>query len=557
MNKINHYIYNCVINNKSHFFKYNISILLVFISSILERFYTVRLTLSLSNLQGSIKYLILVSFFHILTPILNTIVKWYNEKKFKIIIDKYITTEILNTIELLTYDWIEKNQGPNLNNIINNGINSIIKIYDLSFEILFSLIKILTSIYTIYYLMTHICLFITFISILFFLLKLNTFINYNKLNKQISLKHSLYNSEIMNYYDNIYDIFLARNNNLFKNKLLDIKENIYNDNLPLYKYIKLYNLQLKLFFSFNLFIIMLYFIYNNNNNLLILPLYQAIVTLIYQFEYLIHLYTGYINCYSAIGPLNLLINNDNIKKKYYQFELINNFEIKINKLKYKRIINNRETFSLYINDTIILNNNNKYLITGNSGVGKSTLMKIIAGIYDNINELELYIDNKEFTFNNLSNNCMYVPQGTNIPYINRSIYEIISGKELILNSDINIIDELILNIINIDDIINSFKNKNQKILNKSLSGGQLHRLILLYWLYQILHNNIKIILLDEPDKSIGSNINDILNKLFNHILFKNKIIIITSHFPLNQELFNNIYNIHKYNNNNSILNIIK
>jgi ABC-type Mn2+/Zn2+ transport system ATPase subunit len=63
-----------------------------------------------------------------------------------------------------------------------------------------------------------------------------------------------------------------------------------------------------------------------------------------------------------------------------------------------------------------------------------------------------------------------------------------------------------------------------------LSGGQLHRLILLYWLYQILHNNIKIILLDEPDKSCGSNINDILNKLFNHILFKNKIIIITSYF---------------------------
>jgi ABC-type lipoprotein export system ATPase subunit len=214
---------------------------------------------------------------------------------------------------------------------------------------------------------------------------------------------------------------------------------------------------------------------------------------------------------------------------------------------------NKPYLNLQLTNPIELEANNLYWISGKSGCGKSTLVKIIRGIIDldspnenvKINILRQITDssveissekiankelankelaNKELdSFLNISSNIYYVGQNNKL-YRCANIYDLISGSEIknISKEDITHIDMLL----KISDI--EYLNKPQIINPHNLSGGELLRVSLCKTLFQCKKRKLKIIIMDEIDAGLDTNIS---RKIYNYIKnnFKKSIILIVSH----------------------------
>lgn len=162
-----------------------------------------------------------------------------------------------------------------------------------------------------------------------------------------------------------------------------------------------------------------------------------------------------------------------------------------------------------------------YVITGDNGIGKSTLLDIIAGFYNTEYIGNFFIDDinfKEIDLTFYRKNCLsYHTQKSDL--LLGTIEENMSLDESI---DMEFYKKLISGF-NLGNLIDK-KNSRIKIENSDISGGELQKISLI----RTFQKKSKIILLDEPSTHLDKESVHFLLHLID-ILKKDKIVIINSH----------------------------
>ena len=302
----------------------------------------------------------------------------------------------------------------------------------------------------------------------------------------------------------------------FENKLKDKLYNLYNNNINIKnEEAKYYGLTIFLSDSINQslhFILIFSGIYLNIS-----------YRIIYEFTLYINIILGIIREYVIakndfvknklpIEKVNTLFNNDNNKNKWGNFMYKN-----IEKCNGNIIIENlsfyyNNNFKIFDNISLNITENKITGIKGESGIGKSTLFKLILGLYKP-NSGVIKIDNillNDFDKNYYYNNIIsYVGQEPEL--IEGNVYE-----NIIINTNYdrnlyNIIYELIENI---------------NLTNNNLSGGQKQRIAIA----RAIMRKPKILLLDEPTSALDKNNEDKFMKILKKIIeVYNITILIISH----------------------------
>ena len=232
-----------------------------------------------------------------------------------------------------------------------------------------------------------------------------------------------------------------------------------------------------------------------------------------------------------------LINEDDKKVKINKNnkEKISNFKksISINKVKFK-YENSKKIFNYNLN----INKGDRITITGLSGVGKSTLLHIIYGIFENYNG-SIKIDgiNIKNDIEGYSNLFGFISQHNFV--FNESILENITFKKKISAKEIARLKK-IYEICGLKNVLGNFNQIFKKKItmdDTSISGGQKQRIIIARTLFK----EPKILLLDEATSGLDLHSEyEILNNIIKS--FKDITIISVSHRPI-RKLFNKIYKI--------------
>lgn len=214
-------------------------------------------------------------------------------------------------------------------------------------------------------------------------------------------------------------------------------------------------------------------------------------------------------------------------------KLIVNGNIKITNLKYT--FNNRYYVLNDIN--LFIKNNDRVLILGSSGSGKSTILKLLYK-YLEADRKTIYIngyDINDYSLSDIRESITYVSQ-------NELLFNDTIRNNIILGRDVSEIDYLnICKILHIDDIVKDSIQGYDYVLEENginLSGGQRQRIILA----RSLLKNSNIIMIDEGFNQIDITLErEILQDIFTY--YHNKTFIIVSHRKENSDLYNRIIKI--------------
>lgn len=192
----------------------------------------------------------------------------------------------------------------------------------------------------------------------------------------------------------------------------------------------------------------------------------------------------------------------------------------------KQYIKNRETIQIFENINVKLENGKVYAITGNSGVGKTTLLNII-GTIDKLSSGKILIDGQEIK--DLKENEIAHLRMEKIGFIFQEFY---LNKNMTVEE--NIMQPMYINEKYTKQIMRQRTEELIKMIGlterkkhfpKELSGGEQQRVAIA----RALANDPDIILADEPtgnlDKENEKNIFDILHNLST----KGKCVIVVSH----------------------------
>jgi ABC-type multidrug transport system ATPase subunit len=180
---------------------------------------------------------------------------------------------------------------------------------------------------------------------------------------------------------------------------------------------------------------------------------------------------------------------------------------------------NFDNQKIFQNFNLSISRNDKVVITGSSGKGKSTLLNVVMGFIP-YESGEVYYDNyliDRINIRNVRNNIAWLPQEINSQ---------MSVKEFVKSpSNFRINKSLIYS----DEVIESYLNEfllDKSILEKSvsqISGGEKQRIALITSL--LLKRNF--LLLDEPVSALDSTAKE---KVINYIFsLKDVTILSTSH----------------------------
>ena len=211
-------------------------------------------------------------------------------------------------------------------------------------------------------------------------------------------------------------------------------------------------------------------------------------------------------------------SNNKLDKEIFKNKL-NSGNIVINNLSFEYTKNNY----IFKNFYLTIKNNERVAIIGNSGNGKSTLIKLIMGYYKVPNGT-IYIDGRDinsFDVTELRKDIIYVNQNTKL--FNTTILKNIQYGNDMTEKEIN----EIIKRIKVDGIFKNLKDglhSESGIEGSKLSGGQRQ---IVHLLRNIGKNN-KIIILDEPTSAIDvENKENIINAIKE--LSKNKTLILITH----------------------------
>ncbi len=193
-------------------------------------------------------------------------------------------------------------------------------------------------------------------------------------------------------------------------------------------------------------------------------------------------------------------------------------DIKIENLGYKNGIN-----KLFSNVNLNIKYGTQVLIYGNSGIGKSTIMKILMKYLDEY-EGNIYLGNvnlKDISEETISNNITYVSQNG---YLNNDTFE----NNIIYERNINEEKyEKVLDICNLKELRNRNKDRNDFLIEEdgfNISGGERQKIILA----RSILKESNYYIFDESLSEVGvKEEKEIIEKLFDFL--KDKTIIYISH----------------------------
>ena len=515
--------------NKTIIFK-TIVLSIIFVLFSLVFNYYLKIVLSYQK----ISILLEIFIFYFLIVIIKSIINYLKNKlvlDLNIKIDKDITNKVTSHILNLPYNYFITKQSGELVTIIEDIENFkeiVTKVFILSLVdfILIIVIIFYTSILNIYVgLSLLLMLFIIYVITKKYQYTLNdSFIKYK-------LSKINYTSLLYNYFSSFETI---KNLNISQN-IKNIIENKYSNTL---KYDKIYN-KTNNTYSFimtlliDLFYISLIFLslsiaIKTNTNVLDVILFSSIFYLIIGFisniTESIVLYKVYETSTDRI--LDCLEIKEEIHKK-------SNFS-SINKISFKDVTYKIEDNYLLKNVNLIIKKSEKIYITGESGIGKSTMMKLLLKYYD-LDKGKILIDNinlNDLPLTFIRNNITYI--GQNEQLFTSSILDNLK----LITKDENKINE-VCDI----SLVTNFLKKNNFSLDyhieenaSNLSGGEKKKIVLARGLLHLKN----VLILDEVFNEISIKEERIILK---NIMskYQDKIIIMISHRNSNTDLFTKKY----------------
>lgn len=517
---------NNVLSIKSVFRKKSILFFIVSIIlliSLLNILFSYSLSFIINHINDNKIISIILCF--LVLGIVKELVSYVKDKivlKFKIIVDQAITIPTIKKIINLPHSFYQ-----------NNGSGELIsKINDLSYvkNMIFSVVEVLF--------VNLIILFTSYVFVLIIdykLLLINIFTSFLLIyiNKKFHVKHSskTYDLQIKTEELNgkISDIItcISSVKNLAKEKYFsDELTKRYTLFLNDYKLLSRSYFKKDLLFKIIILIVNVFIIgvlcTNNSSPTTVLFMIYIQGIILDSLNGVCSIQPLYTNFKSAYKRINNIYKIDEIKESNMNIEVS---KIHVNNLSYK--YKNKVIFR---NLNLSINKGNFIMITGRTGIGKSTLFKLLTKqkkCYKNrifINDMDIM----EYDESDIRKGITYVDQKTRL--FNDSIKENITlGKDFNLKYNFKKI---------IDDMLNkNFIDYNYIVdnTNSNLSGGQLQ----LIMIAQALNNNASVIVLDETtsqlDKKTERKVLLAIKKDYN-----NKTVILISHRKSNMDLFNKV-----------------
>jgi len=512
-------IFNC---NKKIIISIIISSIILTITSIISSFYFKSIISSIENNLTSIFICISTIFLIInLIKVFISYLRIYYETYLNKNIDVVLFEQFIRHIFNLPLNAIANKTSGEISTRINE-LNNIKELFSNMFiTLMLNLLMAITSLIVLFYIndkLTFILLLIIIIYLINNIIWLKPINNYVEDN--ITLETN-FNSTLIN---NLNHIISIKNNfsypiNKLEEKLLSYLSHTFNFKNK----INIYILLNSFIIDIGLFILnVVGFIFILNNSLLLIDLitYDTLyIYLIDPIKDIINLIPKYIFIKRSFIKINdfLMLEEENIKDNNNKFIngdiYFDNIKFSYNKYDYP--INN---YSLRIKK------GSKVLVMGKSGLGKSTLFKLLFRLYnlDNGSIKINDVDIRNYSLSTLRNNITYVSQDEAI--INDTLENnILMGKNINLKT-LN----KVLNITQVNEILDkkALKLKSYILEDASnLSGGERARIILA----RTLIKNSPIIIFDETFSSIAQDgANLIISNILNN--YKDKTIIIISHF---------------------------
>lgn len=392
-----------------------------------------------------------------------------------------------------------------LNDLSNNILNFIV-------EVIFNTILILILFLFVININSTLSILLFTLTIIYLLINYKVYnVLFNMIRYSINMEEN-YNSSILDYITKFTTIKHLSNYNYF---LENINNNLLSKNNIL-KSInkKIFKVDFVNSIIFSIFIlVLLYFLlvndFNVSNSLLILLIINYYINIL---KKIVNDYPSFILIKNIILKNNEFLsfeNNDKNEISYTDF-----INIKINNLSYG--INNNVIFN---NFNFEIFNNDKVFINGPSGIGKSTLLKIINNEINNYKGNILF--NKTNIKNyNLNNLVSYTSQDEEL-FNDTILNNLLIGKTIDKKLLDNIIKICRLNEI---EVIKNVGLNSLVINSNSFSGGEKNRIILAR---SLIHSK-KIIILDEVLKEVDYDMEiGILKDVLDY--FNDRIIIYVSH----------------------------
>ena len=476
--------------------------------------------------------LILVIFLNIV--ILKNVINYIKNKlilNLSTKIDKEITSEVTNHILYLPYEYFISKQAGELVTIIEDIENFkeiITKIFILSVVdfILITVVIIYTSILNLYIGLSLLIM----ILVIYLLTKKFQYI-FNDLFIKYKINKINYTSSLINYltsFETIKNLNISKKvSAILKDKYDKSLEHDKKYNKQNYKYNFFLSLFIDLYYVFFIFFTT-YISYINSIKLLDIVLFSSIFYLVIG---LLSNITESLSLYKVYNTsIDRVLDCLEVKKEKFTKPKFD----KINKIVFKDVKYEKDYKQVLNNVNLTINKGDKIFITGESGLGKSTLMKLLLRYY-NLTEGKILIDNinindLDLTF--IRENITYIGQ-------NEELFpgSIISNLKLVSDDEEKITEMSEIT------LLDKFLKENNIDLNYvieesgfNLSGGQKKKIILTRGLLHFKN----VLILDEVFNEISPLEEEIiLNNLFSK--YKDKIIILISHRNNNKNLFNKKY----------------